>query len=96
MSRSTLRPMPYNEPMLDAKALLDRQYHEMRWRILSLAADIDRLRRAPGGDVVLKSDARIALLKQCLDELNSDRHGIAERVQMILSDTSPDPRKEPR
>ena len=34
--------------MSDAAALLDHQYLEMRWRVLSLAADLDRLDRAGG------------------------------------------------
>jgi len=36
--------------MLNADQLVDRQYHEMRWRILSLAADFDRLQRAGAND----------------------------------------------
>jgi hypothetical protein len=80
--------------MLDAKALLDRQYHEMRWRILSLAADLDRLQRAAGGDAVLRNDRRIANLQKCIDELRSPDPDRAERVQMILNDRTPDPRKE--
>lgn len=82
--------------MLDAKSLLDRQYHEMRGRILSLAADFDRLQRAAGGESVLKNDLRISALRKCLDELGSADVNRAERVQMILSDRSPDPRKEAR
>lgn len=80
--------------MLDAKALLDRQYHEMRWRILSLAADLDRLQRAAGGEAVLKNDLRIGALRKCLDELSSADVDRAERVQMILSDKSANPRSE--
>ena len=34
----------------DATALLDRQFPEMRWRLLALAADLDRLDRAGGSD----------------------------------------------
>lgn len=80
--------------MLDAKALLDRQYHEMRWRILSLAADLDRIQRAVAGESVLQTDPRIAALRKCIDELHSPNIDRAERVQMILSDRSPDPRSE--
>ncbi len=82
--------------MLDAKTLLDRQYHEMRWRILSLAADLDRIQRAAGGESVLKSDLRLAALRMCVDELHSGDVDRAERVQMILSDRTPDPRSESR
>jgi hypothetical protein len=61
--------------MLDAQQTLDRYYHEMRWRILSLAADIDRVQRAPGAD-------QLSL---------TDEVGRAERVQMMLSDKTPPP-----
>jgi hypothetical protein len=82
--------------MLDAKTLLERQYHEMRWRILSLAADLDRLQRAAGGEALLRNDLRIANLQKCIEELRSGDLDRAERVQMHLSDRTPDPRKELR
>ena len=81
--------------MPDAREQLDRQYHEMRWRILSLAADFDRLQRLPGGDAIL-SDGRIANLLKCISELSSSHVNRAERVQLILSDTSPPPQKDAR
>lgn len=77
-----------NLEMPDAKSQLDHQYNEMRWRILSLAADIDRIERLEGGKSVIKSDPRIVRLQQCIDELKSDKPGRAERVQLILSDKS--------
>ena len=79
--------------MLDARTQLERQYHEMRWRILSLAADLDRLQRMPGGTELVASDARIANLNRCIDELRSTSPGRAERVQTILSDKTPPPPK---
>ena len=74
--------------MPDAKSQLDHQYQEMRWRILSLAADFDRIERLEGGKSLIKSDARIARLQQCIDVLKSNDPGRAERVQLILSDKS--------
>jgi hypothetical protein len=79
--------------MLDARTQLDRQYHEMRWRILSLAADLDRLERLEGGEALVADDARLARLRTCMQELLSTETGRADRVQMILSDRTPDPRK---
>ena len=79
--------------MLDARTQLDRQYHEMRWRILSLAADIDRLQRMPGGAELMAGDVRIANLNRCIEELRSTTPGRAERVQTILSDKTPPPAK---
>lgn len=77
--------------MLTADETLSRYYHEMRWRLLSLAADIDRLQRAPGGETLLKSDPRLAALRECAKELLSNDAGRAERVQMKLSDKTPPP-----
>jgi hypothetical protein len=79
--------------MIDARAQLDRQYHEMRWRILSLAADFDRVERLAGGADVVSKDVRIANLKRCVEELLSTDPGRAERVQTILSDKTPAPVK---
>jgi hypothetical protein len=79
--------------MLDARTQLDRQYHEMRWRILSLAADVDRLERLPGGAQLISSDDRLANLNRCIQELLSTQPGRAERVQSILSDKTPPPER---
>lgn len=78
--------------MVNANTQLDRQYLSMRERILSLAADFDRLQRLEGGDVLLADDVRIARLRACLAVLDGDASDRAERVQMTLSDRSPDPR----
>ena len=72
--------------MPTAAELLDHHYPEMRWRVLSLAADFDRIQRAGG-----PSDPRIAALHACLNELLSDQPGRAERVQHLLSDHTPPP-----
>jgi hypothetical protein len=72
---------------------LTQYYNEMRWRILSLAADFDRVQRASGGAELIASDPRIAALKTCVNELLSKDVGRAERVQMILSDRTDPPRR---
>ena len=74
--------------MLTASIQLDRLYHEMRWRILSLAADLDRLQRLDGGELLIATDPRIARLRACLNEVLSNEAGRADRVQMALSDRS--------
>jgi hypothetical protein len=78
--------------MLNATETLDRQYQEMRQRVLSLAADLDRIQHAPGGDTALR-DPRLVELHDCvrivLDTNTPDR---AERVQLRLSDRRGDPR----
>ena len=80
--------------MADAKDVLEQQYLEMRWRTLSLAADLDRVQRASGGAAVLGADARVAKLRRAWEVLlgegsQADR---AERVQMIFSDMTPPPK----
>ena len=84
-------PGAYTASMPDARTTLDRHYHEMRWRILSLAADFDRIERHDGGTDVFRTDPRIARLRECARELLSDQPGRAERVQSILSDKTPAP-----
>lgn len=79
--------------MRDAQRVLAEQFHEMRWRILSLAADFDRIERAAGGSKTLADDANVRALRECIHELLSDTPGRAERVQMKLSDLTPPPEK---
>lgn len=78
--------------MTDAKQTLEQYFLEMRWRCLSLAADLDRIERSPGGQAVLETDPRLQKLREALGVLT--RHGAAraEQVQMIFSDKSPLPR----
>ena len=79
--------------MRDASKVVDETFLEMRWRCLSLAADLDRVQRATGGGKVLMSDARLAKLRQALQALASPEPDRAERVQMIFSDMTPPPPK---
>jgi len=72
--------------MPTAQTQLDAQYTEMRWRILSLAADFDRIERYAGGSELLKVDPKLADLRRCVQELLSDVPGRAERVQQLLSE----------
>ena len=72
---------------MDARQTLDRYFIEMRWRCLSLAADLDRVHRAPGGPDALATDPRLVTLRRAIAVLQSsadpDR---AARVQMIFSE----------
>jgi hypothetical protein len=73
----------------DPKRTLDRQYLEMRWRILSLAADFDRLDRAAGNTSF--HDPRVGRLQAAVSVLLEPALGRAERVQLLLSDKTPVP-----
>jgi hypothetical protein len=84
----------YNKDMADSKDVLEQQYLEMRWRTLSLAADLDRVQRASGGAALLGADGRVAKLRRAWEVLMAEGGGAdrAERVQMIFSDMTPPPK----
>jgi hypothetical protein len=67
--------------MFPTPELLDQSFLEMRWRCLSLAADLDRLERAGVKDV------RIEKIRKAVNLLSDDQPGRAERIQLLFSDT---------
>ena len=67
---------------MDAKQILDRQFLEMRARILELAASLDRLERAEGE--VADERQMIGILKG-LTLLNDGESDRANRVQLLFS-----------
>lgn len=75
---------------MTAQQVLDREYLEIRCKILELAASFDRLDSAAGADdptadQTLADDPRLKLIRQALQELSSDETDRAERVQLIFS-----------
>ena len=79
--------------MRDAQQTLEQYFLEMRWRCLSLAADLDRIERSPGGPGVLGSDPRLQRLRQAIGVLLEGRGNRAEQVQNIFSDKTPPPQR---
>jgi hypothetical protein len=80
--------------MLNAKDTLDAAHLEMRWRALSLAADLDRIERAGGADL-LATDPAMQKLRKALGVLLEGKGNRAEQVQMIFSDViPPSPRRQ--
>jgi hypothetical protein len=77
--------------MRDAKTIVEQDFIELRWRCLALAADLDRIERAEGGAAVLKSDPRLAKLKQAIGVLLEESTSRAEQILMIFSDRTPPP-----
>ena len=77
--------------MTDAKQLLDQYFLEMRWRCLSLAADLDRVERGERGASIVREDPRVQKLQKAFDVLRSGSKNRAEQVQMIFSDLTPPP-----
>ncbi|MFQ5731484.1 MAG: hypothetical protein ACE5KM_05980 [Planctomycetaceae bacterium] len=65
-----------------APAVLDREFLEIRAKILQLAASFDRLDR---GDDSVAGDPRMALIEDALQVLQQPAGDRAERIQMIFS-----------
>lgn len=67
---------------LTAPQILDREFLEIRAKILEIAAAFDRLDRA---DDAVADDRRMRLVQQALEILASDRDTRAEEVQLLFS-----------
>lgn len=72
---SSPTPMP-------AGKVLDREFLELRAKILELAASFDRLDR---GDGSVGSDPRMKLIEKGLQILQLSGPGRAEKLQMLFS-----------
>ena len=81
----------YNRCMRDARQTLEQYFLEMRWRCLSLAADLDRIERSPGGRALLDSDPRLKQLRAAISVLLDGSGNRAEQVQDVFSDKSAKP-----
>jgi len=75
-----------------AQQTLDQYFFEMRWRCLSLAADLDRIERLPGGSALIDSDARLIKLREAFGILLKPGTNRAEQVQLVFSDKTPPPK----
>lgn len=67
---------------MSAKQVLDREFLELRCKILDLAASFDRLQRESGQ---LPDDPRVARLREALEILFRDTDDRAESVQLHFS-----------
>jgi hypothetical protein len=65
-----------------AHEILEREFLEIRARVLQVGAALDRLDRG-AGDVA--SDPRLTGLRKAIDVLNNAEGDRAERIQMIFS-----------
>jgi len=72
--------------MASAKDILDHFFLEMRWRTLSLAADLDRVERGEQSSGLFKSDPRLQKLQRAIEVLKTGSGNRAEQVQNIFSD----------
>jgi len=72
----------YIMTMPDAAGLLDREFLEIRARLLQVAAAFDRIGRAPGS---VDRDPRLEKLQRALAVLQSSDPNRAEQIQLIFS-----------
>ncbi len=67
---------------LSAPEILNREFLEIRCKILELAASFDRLDRAEGNAA---PDRRLDLIHEALDVLQGARPDRAEQIQLLFS-----------
>ena len=70
--------------MMKAAAVLDRDFLEMRHRVLDLAAALDRIDRGQEAPAV-QEDPRLAMLHQAIRVLTDGESNRTERVQLVFS-----------
>jgi hypothetical protein len=68
-----------------ADAVLDRVYLEIRCRLLDVAASLDRIARAEGGERV-QADPRLGQIRKGIEILSGAGMDRAEKIQMLFSD----------
>ena len=79
---------------LSTPRIIEEYFIENRTRMLDIAAFLDRLDRSSDG-ASSSADFRVRALRDCLLELVSDEPGRVERMQLILSDPTTEPREAP-
>jgi hypothetical protein len=70
--------------------LIDEYFIENRTRLLEVASYLDRLDRS--GDAAVDTDFRMRAFREALAVLCSASGGRVERIQMIFSDPTTEPR----
>ena len=79
---TSARTVPAMSLPLTAPEVLNREFLEIRCKILDLAAAFDRLHRAEGS---VTGDPRLAKLREALTVVLESPEERAEQVQMIFS-----------
>ena len=67
---------------MNSKQILDREYLELRAKILQIAASLDRIDRADGN---VDADEKIELVRKGISILTSDDCDRAEQIQLLFS-----------
>ncbi len=77
---------------MNANEILDREYLQIRAKILEIAASLDRIDR---GDGPVEADPRMELIGTGIELLADKKQGRAERVQLLFSrEYDPDWKRE--
>ena len=71
---------------LTAVAVLDREFLEVRCRLIDIAAALDRMDRALDRDAI-RDDPRLVQLAGAVGILMDDKPDRAQRVQLAFSDS---------
>ena len=77
LTKDRAMPIP-----MTSNQVLDREFFEIRAKILELAASFDRLDRADGS---VDGDPRLSLIHEALSVLASDQEDRAEQIQLLFS-----------
>ena len=67
---------------MNAPEVLDREYLELRSRILDVAASLDRIQRASGS---VEGDSRSELISSAMEVLSGSELHRAEKIQLLFS-----------
>jgi hypothetical protein len=67
---------------MNANQILDREFLEIRAKILEVGAALDRLDRAEGD---VSGDSRIQLIRNAIEVLSKNDGHRAERIQLLFS-----------
>ena len=67
---------------LSAPEILDREFLEVRAKLLQVAAVLDRFDRATGS---IDEDPRLGKIYQAIEMLMADEEGRAEKLQLLFS-----------
>jgi len=70
--------------VLRAEEALDRDYLEIRCKIIEIAASLDRIERGEGFEAC-KGDPRLGQIAAAVDALKENGTGRAESIQRIFS-----------
>ena len=69
-----------------AAQTLDREFLDIRHRLIDIAAALDRIDRGENSEIV-KSDSRLSRILDAAGIIGCDQPNRAERVQLLFSDS---------